>query len=966
PLWPELGLGFLQVGPAAKEPVPAKYATNPQLLKYVNGVVASQSAGASAASAIATSVTKTKSLVEAPVGIALKGDDLLGALNDVKEQVDFISLPGGCAADPILLESLRTATYKPLLLRFAADLPDAELDLLVTNAVQHRIDGCIVTDGVSADLIEDGRLYGPNLRDDAVRLVRRISEKYGDAFPVIGSGGIMTPEDAIAVLAAGARLVEVYEGFIFAGPGFPKRIVQQYVKQIRHGSEKLIPPETEIETPNPPVTVRNTFQIRNKPLGWLLLAIVGLTLMFSGLFAIGVSATTIILPHELNFLGMTIADLEALYERRLLLFMAHDRIIFGGALIELGIMFLWLVAVPLRQGKGWAWWTLLFSGTVGAASFLNFLVSDYLDVWHAVATVTLTIFFALGLFFSYSKLEVNRAFRDFLIPSAKAWTWSPGGLGRVYMLFWAASTTMGGFLILATGMSSVFVPTDLAYIGTTADLIQEINIRLTPYIAHDRLGFAGALFAAGIAGFFIIWHGIKPRARSTFITIVLAYLVGMLTAIGAHPPIGYTTFEHLFPFIAKDIAFFLGMIYLYRPIFHVDTPTNRFPDLNGLPVMTEYDQTVPSPQSLLKIARRRISQAKLHPVYSQEATVYLESRETKFDALDQAVDASGFLDNVEAVFAASGKAREAFLIALKPNIMTASSWEEDSPVYTDPALVGRLFERLRERGFENFAVVEARNVYDYSYAGRSVRAVAEMIGYDESLGYHIEDLSEQKVPYRYGGVLGHHSVGRTWMEADYRISFAKNKTHWQCFYTGCLKNIYGCLPEWDKMKHYHGRGREFFECCILILDAFPVNFGFLDAWVSGDGFSGHVRDASPNPTHTIFASPNVLALDWVMGEKMGINPATNYVIQEALIHWEKPIVHREGDMSPWSPWVNVKQMTVSLLDSAEEAYSFSRFMSRAFANAQDKRFPPVSKGQWLFGPLQRASKVFERLFIQEN
>jgi uncharacterized protein (DUF362 family) len=356
----------------------------------------------------------------------------------------------------------------------------------------------------------------------------------------------------------------------------------------------------------------------------------------------------------------------------------------------------------------------------------------------------------------------------------------------------------------------------------------------------------------------------------------------------------------------------------------------------------------------------------LHPIYSQDAAVYLENGETKFDALDRAIDASGFLENVEAVFQAGDKARADFSIVLKPNIMTASHREEDSPVYTDPALVGRLFERLRERGFENFAVVEARNVYDYSYAGRSVRAVAELVGYDESLGYRIEDLSEQKVPFNYGGVLGHHSAGRTWMEADYRISFAKNKTHWQCFYTGCLKNIYGCLPEWDKMKHYHGRGREFFECCILILDAFPVHFGFLDAWVSGDGFSGHVRDASPNQTKTIFASPNVLALDWVMGEKMGINPASNYVIQEALLHWEKPTINRVGDMSPWSPWVNVKPMTVTLLDSAEEAYSFSRFMSRAFANAQDKRFPPVSKAQWLFGPLQRMSKVFERLFIQGN
>ncbi len=965
PLWPELGLGFLQVGPAEKEQVANQFTTNPRLLKKVNGVVASDSAGAPSASAVADSVSQRQSLVEVPVGIALKGDHLLDALNDVKEKVDFISLPGSIAADPALLQSLRDATHKPLLIRLAADLPKAELDQLIENAVQSKIDGCIVSEGVPEGLINDGRLYGPNLKTAALKLVRKIANTYGDAFPVIGSGGIMTPEDAIAFLAAGARLVEVYEGFIYAGPGFPKRIVQQYVKQLRTGSESLIPPETELD-PNPPITVRNTLQLRNKPLGWLLLGFVALTLIISGLIATTIAATTIILPHELGYLEMSITDLEALFGGRLLLFLAHDRIIFGGALVMLGIMHLWLVAVPLRQGKGWAWWTILFSGIVGAASFLNFLISDYLDVYHAIATVVLTTIFIVGLFLSYSKLEVERGFRSFLIPAAKAWPWSPGGLGRLYMLFWAVSTTMGGFLILSTGMSNVFVPEDLEYMGTTAEIINQINVRLTPYIAHDRLGFAGTLFAAGIAGFFIVWHGLKPRSRAAYITIALAYFVGSLTAIGAHPPIGYNSFTHLFPFVAKDIAFFLGLIYLYRPIFQANQSTNRFPDLNGLPIMTEYDQQMPSDQSLLKIAKRPISQAKTHPVYSQDATVYLESGSSKNEALDKAIDASGFLAHIEAEFQASGKTRSDYSIVVKPNIMTASIREEDSPVYTDPELVGRLFDRLREKGFQNFAIVEARNVYDYSYAGRSVKAVAELVGYDENRGYRIEDLSEQKVPYNYGGVLGHHSCGRTWMEADYRISFAKNKTHWQCFYTGCLKNIYGCLPEWDKMKHYHGRGREFFECCILILDAFPVNFGFLDAWTSGDGFSGHVRDASPNQTKTIFASPNILALDWVMGEKMGINPTTNYVIQEALIHWEKPAINRQGDMSPWSPWVNVKPMAVTMLDTAEEAYTFSRFMSRAFASSQDEKFPPVKKGQWFFGPIQKASKVFERLFIQDN
>ncbi len=97
------------------------------------------------------------------------------------------------------------------------------------------------------------------------------------------------------------------------------------------------------------------------------------------------------------------------------------------------------------------------------------------------------------------------------------------------------------------------------------------------------------------------------------------------------------------------------------------------------------------------------------------------------------------------------------------------------------------------------------------------------------------------------------------------------------------------------------RGREFYECCILMLNAFPVHFGFLDAWVSGDGFSGHVHDAKPNQTNTIFASENVFALDWVMGEKMNINPALNYVVQEAITAGAPSILRARATRRPGSP-----------------------------------------------------------------
>jgi uncharacterized protein (DUF362 family) len=350
-----------------------------------------------------------------------------------------------------------------------------------------------------------------------------------------------------------------------------------------------------------------------------------------------------------------------------------------------------------------------------------------------------------------------------------------------------------------------------------------------------------------------------------------------------------------------------------------------------------------------------------HPVYSKDASVYIETGEDKFKVMQQAIDNSSFLTHVAEEWRQSGKSKEEFLIAIKPNIMTASVYEDPSPVYTDPKLVEYVIKQLIQEGYTNIAVVEARNVYQYSYQGRTVKAVAQLAGFS-SEGYRVVDLSEEQEPYNYGSVLGHHYVGRTWRDADYRISFAKNKSHWQCYYTGCLKNIYGCLPAWDKMKVYHGKGKEFYECCILILDHFPVHFGFLDAWVSGDGFSGHVRDANPNHTRSIFASENIMALDWVMGEKMNIDPALNYVIQEAMHRWGTVHINRVGNMTPWKPWKNVSALTVLMLDVMEEAYWISRFFSRCFASYQDKRFPPVKRGQWFFGTVQAAVRFFESIF----
>ncbi len=290
--------------------------------------------------------------------------------------------------------------------------------------------------------------------------------------------------------------------------------------------------------------------------------------------------------------------------------------------------------------------------------------------------------------------------------------------------------------------------------------------------------------------------------------------------------------------------------------------------------------------------------------YARDAAVHIETGSDAPSALAAAIVASGFLEHVERAVATSGRARETFAIAIKPNLMTAAAGDGSLGDRTDRALVEHLVGALRGAGITTVAVVES------AVTGMApVASVAAAAGYSGE-GYRIVDLAEEAVPFAYDGVLGDDLAGRTWLEADYRISFGKCKTQWQCFYSGCLANLYGCLPRPDKLAHYHGTGHEFYECCVLVADRMPVDFAFLDAWVAGDGGRSHARRRAPQQTHQIFASENAFALDWVAGEKMGLDPNLSFVLQEALLRWGRIAINRRGNIATWKPWRNVRPATV--------------------------------------------------------
>lgn len=138
------------------------------------------------------------------------------------------------------------------------------------------------------------------------------------------------------------------------------------------------------------------------------------------------------------------------------------------------------------------------------------------------------------------------------------------GSGRALLLITAAGMTCAGLTILVVGMTCVFVPQDVAYLGLTADEMHAFNPRLVPLIAHDRAGFGGAVCCCGIALFFCVRCG--TPSRTLWWVLALVGVVGFGTAIGVHPAIGYSDALHLAPAVLGAFAYYWGLILTYGPM----------------------------------------------------------------------------------------------------------------------------------------------------------------------------------------------------------------------------------------------------------------------------------------------------------------------------------------------------------------------------------------------------------------
>jgi dihydroorotate dehydrogenase len=124
---------------------------------------------------------------------------------------------------------------KPILLKIAPDLTDNQLQDIVEIVQETKIDGIIATnttiarEGLITNVqkikeIGAGGLSGKPLTTRATEVIKFLRQALGQDICIIGVGGIMSPEDAVDKLKAGANLIQIYSGFIYNGPSFVKNI----------------------------------------------------------------------------------------------------------------------------------------------------------------------------------------------------------------------------------------------------------------------------------------------------------------------------------------------------------------------------------------------------------------------------------------------------------------------------------------------------------------------------------------------------------------------------------------------------------------------------------------------------------------------------------------------------------------------------------------------------------------------
>ncbi|MGZ5848573.1 MAG: quinone-dependent dihydroorotate dehydrogenase, partial [Ramlibacter sp.] len=122
----------------------------------------------------------------------------------------------------------------PVFVKIAPDLDEAQVDVIAATLRRHGMDGVVATNTtISRDAVqglphaqEAGGLSGSPVLAASNRVIAQLRAALGSAFPIIGVGGILSADDALSKLGAGADVVQIYTGLIYKGPALVGQVAR--------------------------------------------------------------------------------------------------------------------------------------------------------------------------------------------------------------------------------------------------------------------------------------------------------------------------------------------------------------------------------------------------------------------------------------------------------------------------------------------------------------------------------------------------------------------------------------------------------------------------------------------------------------------------------------------------------------------------------------------------------------------
>ena len=120
----------------------------------------------------------------------------------------------------------RFGQHKPLFLKIAPDLDATQVEVIAAALQRHQMDGVVATNTTLSRTAvqglphaeETGGLSGAPVLEASNEVIRQLRTHLGKTFPIIGVGGILSGDDAVSKLQAGADVVQIYSGLIYKGP----------------------------------------------------------------------------------------------------------------------------------------------------------------------------------------------------------------------------------------------------------------------------------------------------------------------------------------------------------------------------------------------------------------------------------------------------------------------------------------------------------------------------------------------------------------------------------------------------------------------------------------------------------------------------------------------------------------------------------------------------------------------------